>query len=90
MSVQSVVFHKDKWTKEKAEKWLSKHSKFKNNGVDEKEDTWRFRQINPEEFKKFKSKKKKNGITFIYGYDKIGAALKKRPTKPEEIQSATF
>lgn len=44
--VQSVVFKKSKYSLEEAKKWL-KENKYKDKGVDEKKDFWRFRQLNP-------------------------------------------
>lgn len=68
MTLQSVVFHKDKWTKEKAIEWLKSHNK-KYPKVDETEDSYRFRQISPKGFTKFRSlPNKKIGITFVFGY----------------------
>lgn len=44
--VQSVIFKKSKFSLEDAKKWL-KDNKYKDKGVDEKKDFWRFRQLNP-------------------------------------------
>lgn len=44
--VQSVVFKKSKFSLEEAKKWLAEN-KFKDKGVDEKKQMWRFRQLNP-------------------------------------------
>lgn len=44
--VQSVVFDKSKWTKLKAKKWLSENN-YKNDDIDVKENTLRFRQFDP-------------------------------------------
>jgi hypothetical protein len=44
--VQSVIFKKSKYSLEEAKKWL-KENKYKDKGVDEKKDFWRFRQLNP-------------------------------------------
>ena len=44
--VQSVVFKKSKYSLEEAKKWLEEN-KYKDKGVDEKKDFWRFRQLNP-------------------------------------------
>jgi len=50
-TVQTIVFNKDKWSKDKAEEWLKKHN-FHSGKVDENENSLRFRQKNPEEFEK--------------------------------------
>jgi len=44
--VQSVIFKKSKYSLEEAKKWL-KENKYKDKGVDEKKEFWRFRQLNP-------------------------------------------
>jgi hypothetical protein len=44
--VQSVVFKKSKFSLEEAKKWLAEN-KYKDKGVDEKKQMWRFRQLNP-------------------------------------------
>jgi len=44
--VQSVIFKKLCFTIEEARKWL-KENKYKDKGVDEKKEFWRFRQLNP-------------------------------------------
>jgi HK97 family phage prohead protease len=48
--VQTVIFSKRQWTKEKAASWLGGH-KFKSSKVDETENTYRFRQFDPEKCK---------------------------------------
>ena len=45
--VQTIIFPKEFWTMSKAKAWLKKH-KFKYGKVDEKVNTLRFRQVNPE------------------------------------------
>lgn len=44
--VQSVIFKKSKFSLEDARNWLLEN-KYKDKGVDEKKDFWRFRQLNP-------------------------------------------
>lgn len=46
-NIQSVVFHKDKWNLRKAKLWLKKEG-FKHFDADEKLDTYRFRQKEPD------------------------------------------
>jgi hypothetical protein len=46
--VQSVIFHKPKWTKPKAVKWLKEHN-YHHDSIDSKPDTLRFRQYNPDD-----------------------------------------
>ena len=72
--VQSVVFDKSMFDKKSASEWLKKHN-YVNKGVDDKENTLRFRQVNPSYIKKmgftnFKNKKigKKSGIMLVLAY----------------------
>jgi len=44
--VQSIIFYRDKWTTTEAKKWL-KENGYKIPGVDKKENTLRFRQLDP-------------------------------------------
>lgn len=48
--IQSVIFKKDKATLSEAKDWLREHD-FKKVAVDEKENTYRFRQQRPSKFK---------------------------------------
>lgn len=66
-AVQSVVFHKDKYSKAKAKKWLKEHN-FKHYGVDEKENTLRYRQENPKKYKKYYTKTVEPDVLYIIGY----------------------
>lgn len=72
--VQSVLFDKSKWENpNKAEEWLSSHS-YLNKGVDDKPDTYRFRQLNPayirkQGYKRFITKPlADSGISLILAY----------------------
>lgn len=44
--VQSVIFDKTQYNRNKAKSWLSDHG-FKNGDIDEKENSYRFRQFDP-------------------------------------------
>lgn len=67
IDVQSVVFlKKNDWTVVKAKKWL-KDKKFKVSSPDITEHTFRFRQINPENFTEFKTRRLNGGILLIFG-----------------------
>lgn len=48
--VQTIVFERPKWTAVTARKWLREHGK-KFGKVDVKENTLRFRQVDPKDFK---------------------------------------
>jgi hypothetical protein len=64
--IQSVIFDKDNWSLTDAKKWLKDHD-FKTS-VDEKENTFRFRQKEPDQFSSFRtSDEKKPGLKFVYG-----------------------
>ena len=66
--VQSVIFDKNRWTKSKAEKWLTKH-KFKHTKVDATKNTLRFRQVPPKGFKTYRTItfSDKHGIKAVLG-----------------------
>lgn len=67
--VQSVVFEKDAgWTLSKAKKWL-KANDFKTD-VDEKPNTYRFRQFEPSKRYTFRTKNFGNGILAVIGFTK--------------------
>jgi hypothetical protein len=72
--IQSIIFKKDKYSLLNALKWLHEHEykdNFARKGVDEKDDTWRFRQKHPNENKYvYRFKKINDGIGFIIGYPK--------------------
>jgi hypothetical protein len=65
--IQSVVFSKDNWTKAKAIKWLKKHD-FEGLECDEKENTLRFRQKEPNKKYKYITKSLPNEIELIITY----------------------
>jgi len=73
--VQSVIFHKDKHTIKDAKKWLKEH-KYKHPKIDDTDNTYRFRQINPSTIKKkgytiYKNKPLGNsGIILVIAYKK--------------------
>lgn len=70
--IQTVLFDKSQWTNSKAVKWLKKHG-YNGFDVDEKEDTLRYRQYDPEYiktlgFKKYRTKKLPGGIDLVIVY----------------------
>jgi hypothetical protein len=72
MSVQSLIFPKENYTKAQAKSWAKKHQ-YKNR-VDEKENTYRMRQVLPTRFKlnSFRTIELKNtkGIKAVIGCPK--------------------
>ncbi len=68
MVVQSILFDKEKFTIEEAREWLKKH-KYKDNGYDETDKYYRFRQRDPEDFIKdsFRTIQISDGIKFVIG-----------------------
>ena len=60
--LQSIVFDKT-WTLAKAKAWLKKH-KYKSS-VDEKANTWRFRQTAPNPKKRYFTVPVHTGIKFV-------------------------
>ncbi|MFW5879299.1 MAG: hypothetical protein ACOCUV_00595 [bacterium] len=71
--VQSVIFDKKKFTINKAKSWLKDNDMYID-GLHETEDSYRFRQYNPSDNFKYRSKKIEDGVTFII-------ATKKRKEK---------
>jgi hypothetical protein len=74
--IQSVVFPKYLWTAQEAREWLTKHYLLSDD-FDEKPDTYRFRQIDPDYFAYMRIKmvmgtnprtKEKMPISFIIGF----------------------
>lgn len=65
--VQSIIFDKDIFTKDRAVSWLKDHD-FKASKFDEKEETFRFRQQSPKLFTRFETKSLTNGIQAIIGF----------------------
>ena len=65
--IQSILFDKSHWTLQQCVKWLKKHN-FKGREVDEKPNTFRFRQQSPKKFKRFITKELENGIDLIIGF----------------------
>ena len=63
--IQSVIFKRPEWTLVKCKQWLKKHG-YKYD-VDKKPDHFRFRQLEPEMFEKYRTKKIGDNIEFIIG-----------------------
>ena len=87
--VQSVLFDKSKNTLEEAYDFLQRHE-LKNKGVDEKEETYRFRQYNPAYIKKLGYTEYrtipidiKKGIQFVIAYKRTNTQtpIMKKPMK---------
>jgi len=66
-AVQSLVFSKDKFTKEQAKAWIKEHKQFVDAGVDETDTSYRFRQYDPGYFGKYRTFDLADGIKAIYG-----------------------
>ncbi len=75
MVLQSLVFEKEKFTKESATEWLKTY-KFNHNTVTETDDFFRFRQMSPFDFDEntFRAVKIKSGITSVMGKLKKGTS----------------
>jgi len=83
--IQSILFDRKLYNVKTAEQWLKKNG-FQNNGVDEKPDHLRFRQIDPEiivkqGFSHYITKPITEGVQFIIGYkhDKIVGGKRRPP-----------
>ena len=66
--VQAVLFNKSKWDLARAKKWLTRAG-FSFDKVDTTEAFLRFRQADPQGFKRFVTRKVKNGINLVIGLD---------------------
>ena len=67
MTIQSVLFNRNLWTQEQASKYLIRHQ-FKNDGVDETENYFRYRQHEPDSKKRYYTKVLNNGVEYIMMY----------------------
>lgn len=68
MAIQTVIFNRSKWTPSTAARWLRKHN-YKVKKIDEKKNTFRFRQHDPAKFKSYSAEAMPDkGITLVYGY----------------------
>jgi len=69
---QSVVFKKDDWTETRARSWLKSNDMF-TDGLDETENTYRFRQYDPNDNKyryRVVTKDLPAGVSFVIGFVK--------------------
>lgn len=66
--VQTLIFNKDKFSESKAKDWAKEHD-FKYGKVDEKENTFRLRQMNPSNLKKdsFRTIELTSGVEAVIG-----------------------
>jgi len=67
MTVQSVLFNKNFWTQEQARKYLMTHH-FKDNGVDETTNMFRYRQYEPPKDSRYYIKTLKHGVELVIHY----------------------
>lgn len=58
--IQSILFNKNKYSKERAEKWMTKHNLVPILPVDDLNDNYKYSVADPEAFKKFITKDKGN------------------------------
>jgi hypothetical protein len=66
VTVQSISIAKSLMNKTAARRWI-KANKFKVLKIDSTIKSWRFRQKDPKDFKKFRSKVIAPGIVFVFG-----------------------
>lgn len=69
--IQSVIFDKKYWNIEDAENWLNYHNFNTLKKYDETHNSYRFRLIDPNYFKRFRSHKLNNGVTFVIGFKNL-------------------
>jgi len=70
-TIQTLIFSKDKFTKQQAKKWAKNHG-FKSSNVDETSKSFRLRQKEPTEFKpdSFRTISLADGIKAVIGRPK--------------------
>jgi hypothetical protein len=67
---QSIVFEKDEWKEPAARAWCKSHGYY-TDGMDEMENTYRFRQFDPDAGKfNYRNKAVGKGITFVLAFPK--------------------
>lgn len=66
--IHSVAFYKGRWTEQEAREWLRKHNLKPIKDVHITKYTFRYRIIDPEEFKTFSTIKTTDKINLIIGY----------------------
>lgn len=66
--VQSVIFDNTRWTIKRAIEWLKAHG-FVFKKVDIKPRTYRFRQLDPNKFNKYRIKQTADGISLVIGFN---------------------
>lgn len=69
-TVQSVIIRKSVFPTQQAARKKVMKLGFKDNGVDEKERTWRFRQVDPGEFHHFTIMNISKGVQLVIGWYK--------------------
>lgn len=67
-TIQAVLFSRSKWSKSKAKKELSKHGWNPMKEVHVTKNYLRYRLESPKKFKRFATKKMKNGISLVIGF----------------------
>ena len=67
VKVQSVTFNRKMWTPYAARRWLAKEGFMRIKPVDITTNYYRYRLRHPSQFKRFRSKKFKNGIVLVFG-----------------------
>ena len=65
--IQSVLFDKHLWSLEQTRKYLKTHH-FKDMGVDETENFYRYRQFDPPHDSKYYTKVLKGGVEMVIHY----------------------
>jgi hypothetical protein len=87
--VQSVIFKRPSWTKKSSSDWIKKNG-FRNQGVDEKGDHYRYRQIDPhyiesKGYTHYVTKKLPHDIDLIIAYKgkKGGMIVRSFPERKE-------
>jgi hypothetical protein len=73
--VQSLIFAQDKFTEEQARTWIDSHEEFGNYDVETTDQSYRFRQYDPEHFSSFRTQPFAPGVTAVLGRVKAAEAV---------------
>lgn len=65
--IQSLIFDKEKFSPEEARSWIKSHDGFGDYGMEETENSYRFRQYDPEHFARFRTSPLADGIQAVFG-----------------------
>jgi len=87
--IQSLLFSKDEFSLSEAKTWLTEHDSYKNYGMEETDEYYRFRQYDPEHFSTCRMVDMTTGIKAVYCKIKQKEKSSKQDAKVSETSSGT-